>query len=81
MLATVLPVAVFMLILYRLWSVYAEALDRMRCTKIVIAHRLSTIRHCDRILVLDGGRIIEDGTYEALIAKKGFFAELVARQQ
>ena len=70
-----------MLILYRLWSVYAEALDRMRCTKIVIAHRLSTIRHCDRILVLDGGRIIEDGTYEALIAKKGFFAELVARQQ
>ena len=59
----------------------AEALDRMKCTKIVIAHRLSTIRHCDRILVLDGGKVIEDGTYEQLMAKKGFFAELVFRQQ
>ena len=59
----------------------AEALDRMRCTKIVIAHRLSTIRHCDRILVLDAGKIIEDGTYEELMEKNGFFAELVARQQ
>lgn len=59
----------------------SEALDRMRCTRVVIAHRLSTIRHCDRILVLDEGKIIEDGTYEELIAKKGFFAELVERQQ
>ena len=59
----------------------SEALDRMRCTRIVIAHRLSTIKQCDRILVLDGGRIVEDGTYEALVAKKGFFADLVARQR
>ena len=59
----------------------AEALDRMKCTKIVIAHRLSTIQHCDRILVLDGGKIIEDGTYEQLMANNGFFSELVARQQ
>ena len=59
----------------------AEALDRMRCTRIVIAHRLSTIRHCDRILVMDGGRIAEDGTYEELIAKNGIFAELVERQR
>ncbi len=59
----------------------AEALDRMKCTKIVIAHRLSTIRHCDRILVLDGGTVIEDGSYEELMANNGFFAELVARQQ
>jgi len=36
---------------------------------------------CDRILVLDGGRIIEDGTYEELVGQGGFFAELVARQQ
>jgi ABC-type multidrug transport system fused ATPase/permease subunit len=48
---------------------------------IVIAHRLSTIRHCDRILVLDQGKIVEDGTYEQLMEKKGFFAELVERQQ
>ena len=34
----------------------SEALDAMGCTRIVIAHRLSTIRHCDRILVLDGGK-------------------------
>ncbi len=59
----------------------AEALDKMKCTRIVIAHRLSTIRHCDRIIVLDGGHIVEDGTYEELLANKGFFAELVARQQ
>ena len=59
----------------------SEALDGMRCTRIVIAHRLSTIRHCDRILVIDGGRIAEDGTYEELIAKNGLFAELVARQR
>ena len=59
----------------------ADALDQMGCTRIVIAHRLSTIRHCDRILVLDGGRIIEDGNYEELIAKNGFFADLVERQR
>ena len=52
----------------------------MDCTRIVIAHRLSTIRRCSRILVLDGGQIIESGTYDELMAKKGFFADLVARQ-
>ncbi len=59
----------------------SKALDRMGCTRIVIAHRLSTIRHCDRILVLDGGRIIEEGSYEELIALNGYFAELVERQR
>jgi ABC-type bacteriocin/lantibiotic exporter with double-glycine peptidase domain len=59
----------------------SDALDGLKCTRIVIAHRLSTIRHCDRILVLDKGRIIEDGSYEELIAQNGFFAELVARQR
>ena len=59
----------------------SEALDSMGCTRLVIAHRLSTIRHCDRILVLDGGRIIEDGNYDELIEKGGFFAELVERQR
>ena len=59
----------------------SEALDRMKCTRIVIAHRLSTVRRCDRIIVLDGGHIIEDGTYEKLIERKGYFRELVARQQ
>ena len=59
----------------------SEALDAMGCTRLVIAHRLSTIRHCDRILVLDGGRIIEDGTYDSLIEQGGYFAELVERQR
>ena len=59
----------------------SESLDHLKCTRIVIAHRLSTIRQCDRIVVLNQGHIIEDGTYEELIAKNGFFAELVARQR
>ena len=57
----------------------SEALDAMGCTRLVIAHRLSTIRHCDRILVPDGGKIIEDGAYDELIEQGGFFAELVER--
>lgn len=59
----------------------SESLNSLKCTRIVIAHRLSTIRQCDRIIVLDGGRIIEDGTYDELIDKNGFFAELVERQR
>ncbi len=59
----------------------SEALDQLKCTRIVIAHRLSTIKNCDRILVLSGGQILEDGTYDELIAKNGFFAELVERQR
>ena len=59
----------------------SDALDGLKCTRIVIAHRLSTIRNCDRILVLDKGRIMEDGTYDELIAKNGFFAELIERQR
>ena len=59
----------------------SESLDGLKCTRIVIAHRLSTIRRCDRIIVLDKGKIIEDGTYDELIRNGGFFAELVARQR
>lgn len=59
----------------------SDALDKLKCTRIIVAHRLSTIKHCDRILVLDKGQIVEDGTYEELIARKGLFAELVERQR
>ena len=58
-----------------------DSLNGMHCTRIVIAHRLSTIRECDRIIALDHGKVIESGTYDELIAKNGFFADLVARQQ
>lgn len=59
----------------------SDALYNLKCTRIVVAHRLSTIKNCDRIVVLDGGKIVEDGTYDELVAKKGYFAELVERQQ
>ena len=58
-----------------------DALDAMGCTRIVVAHRLSTIRRCDRIIMLDQGRIVEEGAYEELLAKNGPFAEMVARQR
>lgn len=59
----------------------SDALDKLKCTRIIIAHRLSTIRNCDRILVMDKGAIIEEGNYDELIAKNGHFAELVERQR
>ncbi len=59
----------------------SKSLDEMKCTRIVIAHRLSTIRQCDRIIVLDNGKIIEDGNYDELMKKDGYFADLVARQR
>ena len=59
----------------------SESLDALKCTRVVIAHRLSTIRQCDRIIYLEKGHIVEDGTYEELIAKNGKFADLVARQR
>ncbi|MCI8797512.1 MAG: ATP-binding cassette domain-containing protein [Dorea sp.] len=58
-----------------------EALGQMKCTRIVIAHRLSTIKDCDKIFVMDEGRIVEEGKYKALIKKDGIFADLVRRQQ
>ena len=62
-------------------KIVSDSLDKLHCTRIVIAHRLSTIKQCDRIIVLDKGHIIEDGTYDELIAQNGYFAELVERQQ
>jgi ATP-binding cassette, subfamily B, multidrug efflux pump len=49
-------------------------------TVLVIAHRLSTIAHLDRLVVIDGGRIVEEGAHEALIAQGGIYADLWARQ-
>jgi len=57
-----------------------DNLKNLNLTKIIIAHRLSSIISADQILVLDQGRIVESGTYNELMACKGYFAELVKRQ-
>ena len=49
-------------------------------TCFVIAHRLSTIRSADNILVLDGGKVVEQGTHESLMAQKGFYCKLYQSQ-
>jgi ABC-type multidrug transport system fused ATPase/permease subunit len=46
----------------------------------VIAHRIDAVRDADRIVVLERGRIVQQGTYEALAAQRGPFAALLARQ-
>jgi ATP-binding cassette subfamily C protein len=64
----------------RTQSIVSKSLERMRASRIVIAHRLSTIQHADRIYVLDKGRVVETGTYDELISRKGPFYELAKRQ-
>ena len=59
----------------------ADSLAALKSTRIVVAHRLSTVQDCDRIFVVDCGKIAESGTYEELIQQNGLFAELVSRQQ
>ena len=61
--------------------IVSESLEKLKCTRIVIAHRLSTIKECDRIIYLEKGKILEDGSYDQLIALGGKFAELVERQR
>ena len=58
-----------------------EKLAERNMTRVMIAHRLSTVINCDRIFVMDKGRIVEEGNYESLMEKKGLFYELVKRQQ
>ena len=59
----------------------SDAVSKLHCTRIVIAHRLSTIKNVDRIIMLEGGKIVEEGNYQSLIDQKGKFAELVERQR
>ena len=59
-----------------------EATAKMmkNCTTFLVAHRLSTIRNADRIVAMKEGRIVEEGTYEELMEKKGYFYELKSLQ-
>jgi ABC-type bacteriocin/lantibiotic exporter with double-glycine peptidase domain len=60
--------------------IITDNLARMKCTRITIAHRMSTIRECNRIIVLDGGKVAEDGSYDELLAKGGLFSDIIKRQ-
>ncbi|MBO9540118.1 NHLP bacteriocin export ABC transporter permease/ATPase subunit [bacterium] len=64
----------------RTQAIVSESLERMNVTRLVIAHRLSTIRQADRIYVLEGGQVVQEGTFEALMAEEGMFSRLMTRQ-
>lgn len=61
--------------------IVTENLAKMKCTRITIAHRMSTIRECNRIIVLNNGRVAEDGSYDELMAKGGLLSDIIKRQK
>ncbi|QTX33318.1 NHLP bacteriocin export ABC transporter permease/ATPase subunit [Aminithiophilus ramosus] len=58
----------------------SRSLERLKATRIVVAHRLSTVRNADRIVVVAGGGVAEEGTFDDLLARRGLFYELSLRQ-
>ena len=64
----------------RTQEIVSRSLERLKATRIVIAHRLSTIQNADRIYVIDGGRVVEEGSFQDLLQRGGPFARLAARQ-
>ena len=61
-------------------SMVCQSLEKLNATRIVIAHRLSTVMNCDRIFVMDQGKIVEEGNYQQLMEKRGLFYQLASRQ-
>jgi len=64
----------------RTQEIVSRSLEGLKATRIVIAHRLSTILNADRIYVIEGGKVVEEGTYGELIGRAGPFAKLAERQ-
>jgi ABC-type multidrug transport system fused ATPase/permease subunit len=60
--------------------VITDNLAQLGMTRIVVAHRLSTMIDADRILVIDRGRVVEEGPYDELMSREGHFHRLAARQ-
>ena len=58
----------------------SDSLDSLRCTRIVIAHRLSTIRQCDRIIVLDDGKVVGQGTHQELLDTCDVYRQIAESQ-
>jgi ABC-type bacteriocin/lantibiotic exporter with double-glycine peptidase domain len=62
-------------------KVVAESMRQLNATRVIIAHRLSSVAGADRIIVLDGGQIIQQGSYDELLADEGgLFASLASKQ-
>jgi NHLM bacteriocin system ABC transporter ATP-binding protein len=64
----------------RTQAVVTESLNQFAATRLVIAHRLSTVQDADRIVVLNEGRVVEEGDFQTLMANQAFFAQLARRQ-
>jgi ABC-type multidrug transport system fused ATPase/permease subunit len=58
----------------------SESFDRLQVTRVVVAHRLGTIRNADRVIVLEAGRVVQQGTFEELASVPGTFQNMVRRQ-
>jgi NHLM bacteriocin system ABC transporter ATP-binding protein len=61
-------------------AIVMKTLEQLDATRVVIAHRLSTIQNADRIVVIESGRIVQDGIYSDLVSASGPFADLAQRQ-
>lgn len=64
----------------RTQAIVTASLNHLRVTRILVAHRLSSIRQADRIYVIEAGRVVQQGSYDELVAQEGLFARLVQRQ-
>jgi ABC-type bacteriocin/lantibiotic exporter with double-glycine peptidase domain len=64
----------------RTQQIVTDTFEGMGITRIVVAHRLSTVQHADRIFVMQGGSVVEEGRFDELMERGGLFSRLAARQ-